>query len=143
MGVCAQVAGMRNSYLHNQKWDILEQSLWWWQTWRKIILLAGIFIRMVGKNKVTIKELKQKLVPRMIFFCPWTFLINRVFRDLSIFLSTRPIWSLFVIWTLLCGSLQTFVLWAQDSKFLISQFLTLLQFLISLLQFLYLYWANF
>lgn len=65
------------------------------------------------------------------------FLINRVFRCLNTYLSTRqPILSLFVIWTLLFCSLQTFVPHTQTCKFLISQFLTLLQFLISLLQFL-------
>lgn len=124
----APIPGMRNSSLHNQKWDILEWSLWWCREWNKILLPAGTSMRVVGKNKVSIKELERKWIPRMIF-CLQTHLITRVFRVLNIFLSTRqPILSPFVIWTLLCCSLQTFVPHTQGCTFLISRFLTLLQF---------------
>lgn len=124
----APIPGMRNSSLHNQKWDILEWSLWWCREWNKILLPAGTSVRVVGKNKVSIKELEWKWIPRMIF-CLQTHLITRVFRVLNIFLSTRqPILSPSVIWTLLCCSLQTFVPHTQGCTFLISWFLTLLQF---------------
>lgn len=100
----------------------------------KFFSLYGPSWGWLGKIKLQSRSWSENESPGR--FSTPKLLINRVFRGLNIFLSTRQsILSPFVIWTLRC-SLQTFVPRTQDCKFLVSQFLTSLQFLISLLQFL-------